>query len=346
MPIAFDPNAAAAPDSGIFGLPFAVEESRLVLIPVPWEATLSGGEGTAGGPEAILAASRQVDYCDVEMRRPWAAGIAMLPPLAGVADWNRVAREAARRVIARGEAGDAPGLQADLAQVNALGERVRARVFEATAAELDAGRMVGIVGGEHSVPLGAIEAVAARHAGLGILHVDAHLDLRAAYEGFVLSHASIMRNVVERVPGVARLVSVGPRDFCEEELDYAQSGPERIRAFFDGPLRERLLRGETFHALAEEIVAALPGEVWISFDIDGLDPALCPETGTPVPGGLSFPEADHLLRLLVRSGRRILGFDLCEVAAAPRDANVGARLLYRLCAWTLAAQGGRPNAGV
>src|SRR6185437_1373919 len=96
----------------------------------------------------------------------------------------------------------------------------------------------------------------------------------------------------------------------------------------------------------EQIISELPQDVWISFDIDGLDPKLCPHTGTPVPGGLDFHEALYLIRELAESGRRIIGFDLNEVAPDPTganewDANVAARLLYKLSAWTLVSQGKR-----
>ena len=208
---------------------------------------------------------------------------------------------------------------------------------------LDAGKLVGLVGGDHSSPFGAIEAVARRHPGLGVLHVDAHADLRAAYEGFTGSHASIMYNVVERIPEVGRLVQVGLRDVSEGEHAYMTKAGERIAAHFDSALRGRLLRGESWAAVCDDVVAGLPRDVYVSFDIDGLDPTLCPHTGTPVPGGLSFQEACYLFGAVVRSGRRIVGFDLNEVAPGPDgdewDANVGMRVLYKLIGWALLSQG-------
>jgi agmatinase len=219
-------------------------------------------------------------------------------------------------------------------------------VYGETKRLLDAGKIVGIVGGDHSVPFGAIQAIAERHASFGILHIDAHSDTRIAYEGFTWSHASIMYNVLEHIPQVTKLVQVGVRDFCEQELDYCEQQTDRVEVCFDAHLARRKFAGEPWAKLAGEIAAGLPQAVWVSFDIDGLDPRLCPGTGTPVPGGLEFNEAGHLLGELVRSGRTILGFDLSEVAPHPAgpeagdewDANVGARLLYRLSAWTLASQ--------
>lgn len=341
----FDPNAAALKGSGIFGLPFGPGEAKVHYLPVPWEATTSYGGGTAGAPAAILEASRQVDLFDLDVDRPYAAGLHLLDADPRVAAWNAEARALALPVIARG--GDVGGdavLRAGRERVNALSAELNGAVRSAVGAILDGGRLPALIGGDHSTPFGAIEAAATRHPGLGVLQFDAHMDLRAAYEGFAWSHASIMRNVLERVPGVTRLVQVGIRDFCEEELDCAMGQGARVRVFFDADLARRRFQGEPWHRVVPEIVDALPSEVWISFDIDGLDPRLCPHTGTPVPGGLDFNEAVEVIAAVARSGRRVVGFDLNEVAPGPEgewDANVGARLLYKLTAWALVSRGWR-----
>ena len=189
---------------------------------------------------------------------------------------------------------------------------------------------------------GAIAAHARRHPGLGILHIDAHADLRQAYEGFERSHASVMANVLDRLDGVARLVQVGIRDISAPEYERSQKDP-RVVTHLDPVLSDRVFAGASWASLCDEIVAALPQEVYVSFDIDGLDPTLCPNTGTPVPGGLSFAEACALLREVVSSGREIVGFDLCEVAPDPRgesewDGNVGMRVLYKLAGFALASR--------
>lgn len=344
MKASFDPGSAAL-HAGIFGLPFTPEESRVVLIPVPWEATVSYGSGTADGPAAILKASRQVDLLDRETGRPYKAGIAMLPVPAEVRAWSAEARGKALPVVEAGGPGDDAALRHAVQEVNALSERMNSWVREQTARWLEAGKIVGIVGGDHSAPFGAIRAVAAAHPGVGILHVDAHADLREAYEGFRWSHASIMNNVLREIPEVARIVQVGIRDYCDEEENLIRENPERIRAFFDPDLRRQILEGETWSRLSGRIVAELPRDVYVSFDIDGLDPALCPHTGTPVLGGLSFPEVSALLRTVVSSGRRIVGFDLTEVAPDPTgrsewDGNVGARVLYKEIGFALLSQQG------
>lgn len=347
----FDPNAAATAESGIFGLPFSQEQSTLVLFPVPWEATTSYGGGTSEGPAAILEASKQVDLFDGDVLKPYEPGIFMQEDTGEVRAWNEEARALAQKIIAVG--GEIEGdheLDSALTRVNELSAKVNDWVANRTREILKAGKIAAVVGGDHAVPFGALQAVAEKHPSFGILHFDAHLDLRIAYEGFTWSHASIMYNVMERIPAVNKLVQVGIRDFCEQEWDYTVKLGARSRVFTDRDCARRKFQGESWAKTVQDIVSQLPKEVWVSFDIDGLDPRFCPHTGTPVPGGLDFQEANYILAELVRSGRKIIGFDLNEVAPSPGDpdnrdnndewdANVGARLLYKLCAWTLASQG-------
>lgn len=338
--MSFDPNAAAAGDSGIFGLPHSPDEARVVIIPVPFDATTSYRAGTAFGPRDVLNASRQVDLFDLETGRPYEAGIAMLPIPAEVMAWSQEARAFAEPII---HAGGASEGDAGLAKVNALCERMNAWVYDTAKVWRARGKVVGLVGGDHSTPFGAIRACAEAHPGVGILHVDAHADLRRAYEGFTWSHASIMHNVAERIPGVAKIVQVGIRDFCEDEHAYIAASNGRVQTFFDVAVGARLSGNESWHSVVDSIVCALPAQVYVSFDIDGLDPTLCPHTGTPVPGGLSWNQALELLRGLNRAGKQLVGFDVNEVCTGAQggelpddewDANVGARLLYKLIGWS------------
>lgn len=342
-PRSFDPGAACPPDSGIFGLPFDVDEAQVVVLPVPWAPTTSYGGGAERGPGAVLAASRQVDLYDRETGRPYEAGIAMEEIPAEVLEWHRRARADARAVIAAaGEVGGDPALAAALGRVNALSERLDEWVFERTRELLEGGHLVALLGGDHSAPFGSICAHAEAYPGMGILHVDAHADLRPAFEGFAGSHASIMHNVSTRLPGVDRVVQVGIRDFSEEESRVIEESGGRIVTFFDADLAAARHDGVPWRRQVEGIVESLPERVYVSFDIDGLDPSLCPHTGTPVPGGLSFHEANALLAAVARSGRRIVGLDLCEVVPGEGgewDANVGARVLYKLIGWMLVSRG-------
>ena len=317
----FDPDAAATAGSGIYGLPFKPHESKVVVIPVPYEATTSYGGGTSRGPAAVLEASKQVDLFDHETGRPYEAGIAMLDMPGTIVRWNAKAKKLGRK---------------NVKAVNKISESVNRWVYEKSAALLDDGRMPVVLGGDHSVPFGAIRAYAERYPKMGILHLDAHADLRDAYEGFTYSHASIFHNVITRLP-IARLVQVGVRDVGTAEMRLIEQSNGRITTFFDDELAARKEAGTPFADLADEIVAQLPADVYLSWDIDGLDPTLCPGTGTPVPGGLSWNEAIGLLRAIRRAKKRIVGLDLCEVAPGETewDANVGARLLYKMIGFAL-----------
>jgi agmatinase len=347
----FDPDAAAQPGSGIFGLPFKRSDSRIVLIPVPFDATTSYGGGTSAGPKAIFDASSQVDLLDHQFGRTFENGIFMEPIPAKIASISRRARKLAVPIIARGGAGprDAKAIQA----VNDAGFAVVEHTYDRTIAAMEEGRIPGLLGGDHSTPFGAIWAASDHvshikgNRGLGILQIDAHMDLRVAFEGFAWSHASIMHNVIWLLPGVSRLVQVGIRDYGKGELDAMKASKGRIRTHFDFDWSRKLDAGARFESVCRDAIKPLPKHVWVSFDIDGLDPALCPHTGTPVPGGFSFHRACALLELLARSGRTIVGFDLNEVCPGPNpkepewDANVGARLLYKLCGAAAVSQRSR-----
>jgi agmatinase len=319
----FDPDAAAGESSGIYGLPFTPDEAKVVIVPVPFEATTSYGGGTSGGPRAVFEASKQVDLFDRETGRPYEQGIAMLEVPRKIVQWNAKATKSRSK-----------------ARVNELGDKMNQWVYEKTTGLLAAGKMAVTLGGDHSVPFGAIQAYAERYPGLGILHLDAHADLREAYDGFTWSHASIFHNVMTRIDGVSRLVQVGVRDLGAAESRMIETSGGRIVTFFDPDLAAMKEEGKPWSALADHIVAHLPETVYLSWDIDGLDPTLCPSTGTPVPGGLSWNEAVGLLRALVRAKKHIVGLDLCEVAPGDTewDANVGARLLYKMIGFALITQ--------
>jgi len=331
----------------MYGLDVAAIDAGVVLVPVPWEATTSYGRGTAKGPEAIRVASRQVDLFDVALARAGheldiaEVGVAMLVAEAGLLQRSAHASELGGQVVRAHHEGRSEDAAAARDKVNEASAWLNDRVSELVSKWSDRARLCGVVGGDHSVAFGSIRAHAAKSPGLGVLQFDAHADLRMAYQGFVDSHASVMHRVVEQLPEVARLVSVGVRDLCAEEYAAAAGSADRIVPFYFADMARRRERGETFDAVARDIAETLPDRVYVSFDIDGLDPSLCPHTGTPVPGGLSLAEADAVLRAVVASGRRIVGFDLCEVAPGPVgewDANVGARVLLKLISCALASQ--------
>jgi len=340
----FNPNDIGVPNGNYFALPSSAEKSVLVLIPVAWDVTTSYRAGTAKGPQAILEASAQVDLYDLENGEAWKNGIATLPESSKIRKLSESTRKDAEAVIALLEKGadeDDKSLKPYLDKVNKASHELNEWVYKQAKQQLNRSKLVGIVGGDHSVPLGFIKALSEVHSDFGVLHIDAHADLRKAYEGFEFSHASIMYNALTLFPQVSSLVQVGIRDLCTDEIEFA-NGNERIHQFDDYALNAAQYNGHLWAQLCGEMLAKLPQKVYISFDIDGLSPDLCPNTGTPVPGGLSFHQACYLINQLVKVGKKIVGFDLCEVASGADgsewDATVGARVLYKLCGYSIRSQ--------
>ncbi|MHC1774970.1 MAG: agmatinase family protein [Lentimicrobium sp.] len=333
---AFNPNAAASADAGLFGLPFNAEQSDIIIIQVPWEVTVSSGSGTGKGPGAVEEASFQVDLHHHDYPNLWKRGIFMDKCPDNLSELGLKAKVDAQELIEAIENGeDTSGTDyvEKLEWVNQACGMMNEWVKERAAWWKKQGKLVGLLGGDHSIPLGYFQLQGEIHPEFGILHIDAHMDLRLAYEGFTWSHASIFYNALETIPQISHMVQVGIRDYCEQENQYVESNPDRISVYFDREVRNRLYQGENWHRLCLEIVDRLPQKVYISVDIDGLDPKLCPNTGTPVPGGMEYEELMHLLNVLKASGKEIIGFDLCEVAPGEDgwDGNVGARVLYQLC---------------
>ncbi|WP_422359259.1 agmatinase family protein [Reichenbachiella sp.] len=329
----YDPSAVGVKGS-IFGLPFLEGDSRIVIVPVPWDTTVSYSAGTADGPQAILNASAQLDLEVVGRESTWRQGIWMEPIDKNIRAKSQELRQMAEPYIETLEAGRThPEANEVIAAVNKGTTTLKNQLKSKTLAFLNKEKVVGLLGGDHSTPLGYLEALSEKYDDFGVLQIDAHMDLRKAYEGFEHSHASIMYNAL-KLPSISKLVQVGIRDFCEEELAVANAD-QRVAVYFDQELKWQQFEGANWQSLCKEIVTQLPDKVYISFDIDGLQPSLCPGTGTPVPGGLSFEESVYLINQVKASGRQIIGFDLCEVAPQTGDkewnANVGARMLYALC---------------
>lgn len=333
----FDPNSVGNPNNNIFGLPFQEEDARLVILPIPWEVTVSYNAGTARAPDNVFKASLQVDLFDPEVKDAWKQGIymrALNKKILTKSDYLRKEAELYINYISQGEAvADNKFMCKTLKEINEGSLFLNDWVYLQTKEIMDAGKLVGLLGGDHSTPLGYFKAIADKYNEFGILQIDAHCDLRKAYEGFNYSHASIMYNALEQIPQLQKLVQLGIRDFCEEELDYINNSNSRVVTYFDMLIKERQYEGETWKSIADEIIGHLPQNVYISFDIDGLDPKLCPHTGTPVQGGFETDQVYYLFKKLSQSGRKIIGFDLNEVGVSHNewDENVGARVLYRLC---------------
>ncbi len=339
----FDPNGVGNPNNNIFGLPFSEEEARLVILPIPWEVTVSYNAGTARAPEHIFTASLQVDLFDPDIKDAWKQGFFMRPADKKVlmkSDYLRKEAELYINYISQGEiVGDNKFMCKSLKDINEGSNYLNSWVYEQTKTLLEQGKLVGLLGGDHSTPLGFFKAIAEKHGDFGILQIDAHCDLRVAYEDFKYSHASIMYNALEEIPALKKLVQVGVRDYCEEEIAYVNNSGGRVNTYFDKAIKERQYDGESWKQIADDIVNQLPEKVFISFDIDGLDPKLCPHTGTPVQGGFETEQVFYLFKRLLQSGRKLIGFDLNETGVSHDewDENVGARCLFKLCNLMIAA---------
>jgi len=246
--------------------PAAPDAARWHVIPVPYEKTTSYGKGTARGPAAILEASQQLEAFNGRS----------CPGEQGVHTTKSV---------------DCKGQPA----------AVVARIARAVSAALQHNAIPVVLGGEHTVTLGALQALRGAGVPFGVLQIDAHADLRESYEGSRYSHACVMRRAVEL--GIP-LVQVGVRTLCREEHEFRRAA--RI-AHLDAA--ELATRGVPRTILP----ATFPHAVYITFDVDGLDPSIMPATGTPVPGGLTWYQAQAVLQRAL-AGRRLIGCDVVELA--------------------------------
>lgn len=339
----FDPNSVGNSNNNIFGLPFTEEDARLVIVPVPWEVTVSYNAGTARAPDNVFKASYQVDLFDADTKDTWKEGFFMQPieqKILSKSDYLRKEAELYINYISRGDrVEDNKFMVKTLKEINAGSDWLNDWVYQQTKSLLNKGKLVALLGGDHSTPLGFYKAIAETHGEFGLLQIDAHCDLRKGYEGFTYSHASIMYNALNEIPAIKKMVQVSCRDYCEEEVDYINNSGGRVVTLFDRIIKERTYEGQTWQQITNELVDALPEKVYLSFDIDGLDPGLCPNTGTPVYGGLQPTQVFYLLKAVIKSGRKFIGFDLNEVGVSHNewDENVGARILYKLCNLLVAA---------
>ena len=263
------------------------QDARFRIIPVPLERTVSYGSGTANGPAAIIAASNELERITNAIE-PCAHGIVTEPPL------------------------DCTGPLPDVME----------RLAQRTRATTAAGKIPVTLGGEHSLSYGAVTGVArALGRPLGLIQIDAHADLRIAYQGEKHSHASVMHLLAET--GI-RLAQFGVRALCQQEID----NRTRHDVFYKDA--EDLVTGN-IHAI--DLPDDFPEHVYVSFDVDGLDPSQMPATGTPVPGGLGYYQALHLVEHALK-GRKCVGLDVVELAP---DGNAAwdftaAQITYRLMA--------------
>src|SRR5215218_4669029 len=250
----FDPNQAGNPNNNIFGLPFSEEEAKVVLLPIPWEVTVSFGAGTSRAADQIFKASLQVDLFDPDVKDGWKSGFYMKPIDRKVllkSDYLRKEAELYIDYISKGDDVLANKFMCkSLREINEGSIFLNNWVYDQTKSLLEKGKLVGLIGGDHSTPLGFFKAIAEQQGDFGILQIDAHCDLRKGFENFTYSHASIMYNALREVPEIQKVVQVGIRDFCQEEWDYIQESNGRVVSYFDRQIKERQYEGTTWKELA------------------------------------------------------------------------------------------------
>jgi agmatinase len=268
-------------------------DSRAVVLPIPFERTTSYVAGTRNAPREILLASGQVELWDEETQsEAYNRGIYTLPEIELPYNDIRVALDEIRRVVS------------DI---------------------MEHEKFLVVLGGEHSVSVPVVEALAARTPGLSVLQIDAHADMRDTYQGSHYSHACAMRRIVDH----AACTQVGIRSLCREE---SQAIPGlRTRVFWDHDMRQD-------PAWIDKVVASLSDQVYVTIDCDGLDPAIMPAVGTPEPGGLSWHETVALLRA-VMSKRHVVGCDVVELCPIPGMVGPNflcAKLIYKILTYRFA----------
>lgn len=276
------------------------DDCRAVILPIPYEGTVSYGQGTREGPRAILYASRQVELYDRELDDEPALtyGVHTLPALAPV-----------------------------VGGPEAMVDAITACATE----QMQAGKLVVGLGGEHTVSVGMGRAVAAVHGSDYVLvQLDAHSDLRDEYEGSRYSHACIARRLLDEG---AEVIQFGIRSICKEEMDTIRGNPERVRVFF----------AEDVHAGGhlEELQRRIAGrKVFLTIDLDGFDPSVVPATGTPEPNGMTWAQGLDIIRTVAQSAQ-VVAIDCVELAPIPgmhASDFFAAKLVYKTLSLALAHQ--------
>ena len=318
------------------------EQSPLVLIPVTWSVTASYGLGTDKAPSLIRKASNQLDFFNPLFKCSYNDKIHFLKEDSIILSLNEQALSWVKDLRHQ--------TKKDSNSYEIINEACYSMidwVYEKSCKMLSKGKIPAVVGGDHSVSQGLVKAIGEKYKGdYGLLHLDAHADLRVEYEGFKYSHASVIYNVLQLESAPKKIVQVAVRDFCEEEYNLIQK-EDSIECFFDDWIYNQMFEGQSWAKLCEKMVSQLPKQVYISLDVDALNWTYAPDTGTPVPGGMSFNQVLYLLTELKRQNKKLIAFDVVETAGASFkkeelskdklfshrlewNGNVSARLLYYL----------------
>ena len=327
--------------NSIFGQNCSYEKARLALLGVPWEATVSYGCGTAQGPQWIQKASSQLDFFNPKTgQNASKMGICFLfmKPLA--VQSGKLRKQVSK--ITQTKTRNPKNYAGQLQKINQACLEMTQAVRLKTKNILEDGKLFGMLGGDHSVSEGALIEMGRRYqkGGFGLLHLDAHADMRRAYQGFKHSHASVMFNVLQQKNSPQTIVQAGIRDLSEDEYQIISSD-SRVHCFFDHEIKKQLFEGKTWGFITRQIIEKLPDKIYISLDVDALPWAYAPHTGCPVPGGLDFDQISYLFEQIAAAKKQIIGFDIVETAPPKLknfgewDGNVSARLAYKLCELSL-----------
>ena len=247
-----------------------LDDARVVILPLCYENAPSYGTGSEDGPLHILSASAQLEDIDEETSAFWGkAGIHTLPPLVPSNDPKKAVNEMKR----------------------------------AAAAVLEKNKFLLSLGGDHAVSIGPIMAAAEIHPGIGVLQIDAHLDLRNIWNGSKYNHACVMRRVADDIE--IPFIQVGIRSFSPEEAEYVKK--KKLKPFYAHRI------DSSDHYWISKIVHSLPEKVYMTIDLDGLDPSVLPGTGTPEPGGLSYRQLHNLIKAVGKE-RKVIAADINELA--------------------------------
>lgn len=332
------------PCTGIYGLGSTFDNAEVTLIPVPWDACSSYRRGAAEAPACIMEASPQLDLFHPDYPTLPEQGIYCLPLCNEQITRNTQASAAAKQIIAAFDQGvsfaEDRVLESLQAQVNTASDACNAAVYQAAERCIQANKLIGVMGGNHSSSHGLIKALIDYVDSFTVLQLDAHMDLRPAYQGLTYSHASVMHNILQE-NDVCRLIQVGVRDFCKEEYQVMKASKGRIKTYFNQDIKAHFYAGKSWDSLCKKIINNCSNTVYVSLDVDVLSPQYCPHTGTPVPGGLDVDHVVYLIKQLQQSKRTIIGFDVVEAAGPTHSVDIitAARLLYMLAGYGVLTHG-------
>ena len=315
-------------------------DADLVIVSAPWSVTSDYGHGATYTPDAVIDASAYSNLYDVESGFSAEGRVATAEIDYNIQEYSEHLGRDAERIANRSFDGATPGVEYATRKVKHINEgfaEMHKSIYKQTKHWVSQGKTVAVIGGDHSVSLGAVKAMAECYNDLGVLFIDAHADYAQEGETFAYSHRTIARNIVEEIPSVSRLVEVGVRDIDKAELDLLLAN-DKVELFLAERVAAKRFEGESWGNLCREMVEKLPQKVYVSLDIDALKIEFCTHTNSPVPGGMTFDEVVYLVNCVVKSGREIVGFDITEVVSNiddKMDAIVAVRLLTKMIVATL-----------